>query len=227
MIPIDFLSDELTYRRKLGGGKNQAIAKACGIDKNYKTLIDATAGRGEDAFILAALGFEVTLIERHPEVYQALCQALDALDALDNLSQGSEETPETKTKTKTKTKNKTKTETKTESEKEISKIYSRLKIYGEDAKTLIPKLPKAEVILLDPMFPERKKSALVKKPMREIKSLVGDDLDADALLPIALSHATKRVVVKRPKQAPFLNQQKPSFQLIGKSSRFDIYLISS
>jgi 16S rRNA (guanine1516-N2)-methyltransferase len=202
MIPINFLSDELTYRRKFGGGKNQAIAKACGIDKGYKTLIDATAGRGEDGFILASLGFEVTLIERHPDVYQALCQALDHLSPVHTNNINNTDNPNS----------------------EISKIYSHLKIYGEDAKTLIPKLPKAEVILLDPMFPERKKSALVKKHMREIKLLVGEDLDADALLPIALSHAIKRVVVKRPKQAPFLNQQKPSFQLLGKSCRFDIYL---
>jgi 16S rRNA (guanine1516-N2)-methyltransferase len=210
ITPINFLSDELTYRRKYGGGKNQAIAKACGIEKGYTTVIDATAGRGEDGFILASLGFEVTLIERHPEVYNALCHALDELS--DYITADSTDSIDSIEPIKPK-------------DPELLKLASRLKIYGEDAKTLIPTLPRPEVIVLDPMFPERKKSALVKKPMREMKALVGEDLDADLLLPIALAHATKRVVVKRPKQAPFLNQHKPSFQLIGKSNRFDIYVV--
>jgi 16S rRNA (guanine1516-N2)-methyltransferase len=74
------------------------------------------------------------------------------------------------------------------------------------------------------MFPHRDKSALVKKEMRVFRAVVGEDPDADALLAPALAAAKKRVVVKRPKLAPWLGQKKPSLSMEGKSGRFDIYL---
>jgi 16S rRNA (guanine1516-N2)-methyltransferase len=75
------------------------------------------------------------------------------------------------------------------------------------------------------MFPERAKSASVKKEMVAFHSLVGKDPDADGLLALALAAAKYRVVVKRPAKAPFLADAQPNYQLQGKSSRFDIYTI--
>jgi 16S rRNA (guanine1516-N2)-methyltransferase len=83
-----------------------------------------------------------------------------------------------------------------------------------------------DVIYLDPMFPSRKKSALVKKEMRIFKLLAGEDLDADSLLIHALQSSAKRVVVKRPKGAPLLAGQKPSHEITAKKFRYDVYLIS-
>lgn len=80
-----------------------------------------------------------------------------------------------------------------------------------------------QVVYLDPMFPHNDKSALVKKEMRAFRPVVGDDLDADQLLDAALAIAENRVVVKRPRKAPFLADRKPSLQFQGKSSRYDIY----
>lgn len=80
-----------------------------------------------------------------------------------------------------------------------------------------------QVIYLDPMFPHREKSALVKKEMRLFRPLVGDDNDAPALLEAALALASHRVVVKRPRKAPSIDGPKPSHGLEGKSSRYDIY----
>ncbi|WP_343349372.1 class I SAM-dependent methyltransferase [Pseudomonas sediminis] len=80
-----------------------------------------------------------------------------------------------------------------------------------------------QVIYLDPMFPHRDKSALVKKEMRLFRPFVGDDLDAPALLEAALALATHRVVVKRPRKAPAIEGSKPGYVLEGKSSRYDIY----
>lgn len=85
----------------------------------------------------------------------------------------------------------------------------------------------AEVIYLDPMFPERKKSALVKKEMRLFKLLAGEDLDADNLLIEALKSNAKRVVVKRPKGAPLLAGKKPSHEISAKKFRYDVYLIGN
>ncbi len=80
------------------------------------------------------------------------------------------------------------------------------------------------MIYLDPMFPERKKSALSKLDMRIFHDIVGDDQDADTLLKTALSCATKRVVVKRPRLGAVLAGIKPHHSLVGKSSRFDVYI---
>jgi len=80
-----------------------------------------------------------------------------------------------------------------------------------------------DVVYLDPMFPERVKSALVKKEMRLLQQLVGQDQDAPQLLQIAKTVAKYKVVVKRPRLAPFLGDDTPSFSLQGKVGRFDIY----
>ena len=80
-----------------------------------------------------------------------------------------------------------------------------------------------QVICLDPMFPHRDKSALVKKEMRLLRPLAGNDDDAPALLEAALALASHRVVVKRPRHAPPLGGHAPGNVLAGQSSRFDIY----
>ncbi|OGQ88446.1 MAG: hypothetical protein A2512_05955 [Deltaproteobacteria bacterium RIFOXYD12_FULL_56_24] len=82
-----------------------------------------------------------------------------------------------------------------------------------------------EVVYLDPMYPHRGKSALVKKEMRLIRLLVGDDEDSDELLRAALGVATRRVVVKRPRLAPPLPGPEANFTSRGKNSRFDVYLV--
>ncbi len=82
-----------------------------------------------------------------------------------------------------------------------------------------------QVIYLDPMYPHRTKTALVKKELRVLRALVGDDPDADQLFQIALKRAKNRVVVKRPRLAPAINNQKPDHSHIGKQHRFDVYLI--
>lgn len=67
-IFVDFLSPSLTYRIKHGGGKKQLLAKAIGVKKEKPVVVDATAGFGVDAFILASLGCEVLMLERSPIV---------------------------------------------------------------------------------------------------------------------------------------------------------------
>jgi 16S rRNA (guanine1516-N2)-methyltransferase len=82
-----------------------------------------------------------------------------------------------------------------------------------------------DVIFLDPMYPERKKSAIGSKEMRILKEIVGEDLDAPRVLSLALNVALMRVVVKRPKLALWLGDKKPDLIFFGKSTRFDVYLV--
>lgn len=103
-----------------------------------------------------------------------------------------------------------------------------LQLIHQDARDYLLVLQKnnyPDVVYIDPMFPERKKSALVKKEMRDLRDIVGDDLDSEQLFEIALKTAKKRVVVKRAKHAPLISSKKPDIVFEGKSSRFDVYLI--
>ena len=67
-LRVDFASGALTYRRARGGDRHQGLGRAAGKpDPAYApTLIDATGGLGKDGFILAHLGWQVTLLERSP-----------------------------------------------------------------------------------------------------------------------------------------------------------------
>lgn len=80
-----------------------------------------------------------------------------------------------------------------------------------------------EIIYLDPMYPHSSKSALAKKEMRFLRQLVGDDTDASNLLALALVGAKQRVVVKRPRLAPYLAEIKPHHSILGKQHRLDVY----
>lgn len=191
-VRVDFVEGALAHRRQFGGGSGQMIAKAVGIQPGIRPrLLDATAGLGRDAFVLASLGCEVSLIERQPLIAALLEDGLrrGALDA------------------------------------EVAPIVARMQLLQGDAIALMQAWQQEvpEVIHLDPMFPHRDKSALVKKEMRLFRPLVGDDLDAPALLEAALSLASHRVVVKRPRKAPCIEGPKPGYSLDGKSSRYDIY----
>ena len=82
-----------------------------------------------------------------------------------------------------------------------------------------------DVIYIDPMYPERKKSALVKKDMQILQRLHGEDDNADTLLNNALALAKKRVVVKRPIHAQIVNEKIPNTCIKSKKTRYDIYTI--
>ena len=107
---------------------------------------------------------------------------------------------------------------------EVDDIMARMKLAPA---TLAEYEGEADVVYLDPMYPHTEKSAAAKKEMAFFRDLIGHDGDADALLPLALAKANYRVVVKRPKGAPYLNDQNPTYQLDGKSGRFDVYVLKS
>ena len=70
---IDFTGGAVGYRFRAGGGRGQALPKAVGLkDGKNPLVVDATAGLGRDAFLLATLGAQVILIERSPVMHQLL-----------------------------------------------------------------------------------------------------------------------------------------------------------
>jgi 16S rRNA (guanine1516-N2)-methyltransferase len=85
----------------------------------------------------------------------------------------------------------------------------------------------ADVVYVDPMFPDTGKSAAAKKDMQAFQQVIGDDMDSSALLNAALAAAQGRVVVKRPRLGAVIEGIAPSTQMEGKSTRFDIYSIKA
>ena len=61
----DFV-ETMLHRVTRGRLQHEMLVKAVKSDKEGRKAIDATAGMGEDAFLLAAQGYEVTLYEQNP-----------------------------------------------------------------------------------------------------------------------------------------------------------------
>ncbi len=199
---VDFLDGTLQYRLKTSG-KRQGIGKAAGLDKSrHITLLDATAGLGRDALVLAHLGCEVTLIEKSPIVHSLLADGFararvhGGMDATLNrmtLLQGN--------------------------------------AMARFAAICQQQIPRPDVIYLDPMFPPRNSSASVKKDMALLQSLLGVDDNFPQMFEAALASAEHRVVVKRPGHKPGKEARVapnvPGFVVPGKSAYFEVYVNSS
>ena len=107
---------------------------------------------------------------------------------------------------------------------EIEKIVNRMELLFGDSKDILPKLT-PEVIMIDTMYKERKKTALVKNKMRLVREIVGPDTDYIELLEVALNCAKNRVVLKQPRYAePIKDIKKCSHQILGKTIRYDIFM---
>ena len=81
-----------------------------------------------------------------------------------------------------------------------------------------------DVILLDPMFPERQKSALVKKKLQMIQKLEIPCMDEVELMKTAIEANPKKLIVKRPPKGPHLAGLKPDYSNEGKAVRFDCFV---
>ena len=189
-LSIDFTSGAVAHRLRFGGGRGQDLPKAVGLKKGAcPHVVDATAGLGRDAFLLASLGARVTLIERSDQMHSLLAAALEAART-----------------------------------GEMAEIVARMALLHGDAKNLLPALA-PEVVLVDPMHPPRGKSALVKQEMRQLRAIVGEDPDGAALIKVALASAQKRVVLKWPRKAALpAGLPAPSHQILGKSTRYDVWM---
>jgi 16S rRNA (guanine1516-N2)-methyltransferase len=197
---VDFLDGTLQYRVRTSG-KRQGLGKAVGLDKAAGIhVLDATAGLGRDAFVLAALGCEVSLMERSPLVH-ALLQ-----DGFQRARRDGDAAVQ-----------------------EILDRMHLLHGDSRERFAAIARgeAPQPDVIYLDPMFPPRSKSASVKKDIALLHTLLGAEEDFAGLFAAALPCAKHRVVVKRPgsKHDPALPQ--PAFVVEGKAAHFEVYVNSS
>ncbi|MBL6751590.1 MAG: class I SAM-dependent methyltransferase [Nevskia sp.] len=191
-ICADWGSTEM--RRRIAAGRRQPLARAAGLHKApLPSVLDANAGLGRDGFLLAALGADVTLVERNATVLSLLRDAQRR--ALD--------------------------------EPALRPAAERLELLGADAGSVLASGRRWDVVYLDPMYPDDGKAALPSKEMQILRDLAGGDPDADRLLAPARACARRRVVVKRPLKAPWLDGAAPDLSLRGTQLRFDVYLCAA
>lgn len=164
------------------------------VGLKHHSIWDVTAGFAQDALLLIGIGYRVRAIERCPIVSAMLSDAWQRLQKSHAIQNA---------------------------------LVSRLQFSHADAIQILQAVDDddvPEVIYLDPMYPpKRKKSAQVRKRLRILRDLVGDDSDAEKLCLLAQQVAGKRVVVKRPVYAePLLAGPDIAFE--GKLVRYDVYL---
>lgn len=183
---------KMCKRLKTNNLRNELLVKAAKIKEKNKNLnaIDATAGLGEDSFLLAAAGFNVKLYEKNPIIAALL---IDALDRAKNMP-------------------------------DLAKIINKMEVIEEDSINALKNInEKVDVILLDPMFPERTKSGLVKKKfqiLHKIETPCNNEVD---LINAAFDANPHKIIIKRPLKGEYLAGMKPSYSIKGKAIRYDVW----
>lgn len=158
-------------------------------------VLDATGGLGRDSFLLAAAGCTVHVFEKEPVLAALLADGL----ARARLH------PET------------------------AEIAARMRLTVGDALPFLRAMRQQgqyiDAVYLDPMFPERRKAALVKKEAQLLQLLANPaSLEAEKELLATARAVSHRVAVKRPAKAPFLGEAAPSHSLFGATVRFDVHV---
>lgn len=187
----------LLPRLKANNLTGELIVRAARIKNALMPLrvLDATAGLGEDSFLLAAAGYEVTLYEYDPVIGRLL------EDALRRAAQ----VPE------------------------LAETAARMRFVAGDSIAAMremvrrpqPETARPDVILLDPMFPAREKSGLVKKKFQLLQQLELPCANETELLEAALSVHPRKIIIKRPAKGPQLAGRKPDYSISGKAIRYD------
>lgn len=178
--------------------RDQPLARAVGLRRGpAPTVYDATAGLLGDSVLLAALGCRVTAVERSAVIAAMITDALARAAAHPALD---------------------------------AALRDRFAFRHADAREALreaaagPEADRPDVVYLDPMHPPRRKSALVKKDMRAVRAVVGEDPDAAELFLAAAAAARRRVVLKHPRHAPALIPGRTPLAVhVGRAVRYEVY----
>lgn len=197
--------------------EDSSLPSSPAVESQY-TVIDATAGLGQDSFLLAAAGFSVEMYEQDPIIAALLQDALERglknaaiATVISNMHLYKQDS--------------------------VSALKDRAYALGMthplgEAQNPIAdndsfaqtNLRKPEVIYLDPMFPARTKSAAVKKKFQLLHQLEHPCENETELFEAAQMLRPHKIVVKRMLKGPYLANKKPSYSIKGKAIRYDCYV---
>lgn len=109
---------------------------------------------------------------------------------------------------------------------QLTETVSRMKLVCGDSIAAMKSLTDhADVIYLDPMFPKRKKSALIKKKFQLLQQLESPCENELELFEAALFARPHKIVVKRPAKGAYLADKRPSYSISGKAVRYDVIVL--
>lgn len=169
-VYAEFVEGAMGYSRRVSGSR--LLFQAVGFRAGPPSVVDATAGLGQDAFLLAWMGCRVTAVER----------SLIVAALLQNGLRRSMRTPELQKVVRDR----------------LRLVVGDARSFLKD----LPVSQVPDVVYLDPMYPARGKTALGRKEMGILRRIVGHDEDAAELLSVARTVARRHVVVKRMQHAP-------------------------
>ena len=219
------------HRRVLGGHlQHEKLLRAArwkGMPDD-PIAVDATAGLGEDSFILAAAGFHVIMCEYNPIIAALLADALERAQNGPSLSRGGGVDDLTGVGAEER-KRAGRYSDSFESEEiasRISEIANRMELITGNGIDILPTLEKhPDLIYLDPMFPAKQKSGISTKKLQLFQQLETPCEAEEELLKAAFEARPQRIVVKRPIKGKPLAGRKPGYAIECRNVRYDCYLI--
>ncbi len=192
---VDFLSSSWRVRWQRGLERNHIFRRALGLRDKPLKIIDATAGFGQDAAMMVALGCEVTAIE------QSCVVAALLRDGIERACLEDEQLRLRFSRLKV-----------------VQGDASAIMIQMQPEAA-------PDVVYLDPMFIKPKSSAKSPKEMQLLQELLPtpDLEEEEKLFQTGMKMARERVVVKRPLKARAMSSA-PHHMFKGQSVRYDVYL---
>ena len=193
---INFSSPELLHRLK--NYRSEHIVKALGKKRSGLRILDATAGLGRDALILAAAGNNVLGLEQNADVHALLAQELEKLHKSHILNIVFEHCNSI------------------DFLKSTTEQFDIIYLDPMFPKSSKSRLVKQEMVWLKNIVGEN------NNPENN-KDTTSDSATDLELFNLALQKTGDRVIIKRPIHAPFINGIKPNYQILGDINRFDVY----
>ena len=107
---------------------------------------------------------------------------------------------------------------------DLKKVVNRISLHHSDAKEFLSQHPSWDVIYIDPMFPNKKKTSLPTGDMQYLQRFLSNEKNDGALLKRALRCNYKRLVVKRPVKKLYRDLKKADLSFRNDKICFDVYL---
>lgn len=192
-VCVDFVGGRVGHRRRVGEGRKQPLARAVGLKHGANPSVVDATG---------GLGRDAFVLATLGCTLRVVERSAVIAALLHNGLQ------------------------RAHADAATAPVVARMQLIESDARNYLVGLVGdtcPDVIYLDPMYPERRKTALVKKEMRVLRAVTHGDFDAAELLDVARATARQRVVVKRPQTAAPLRDDV-SMTIASENTRFDVYL---
>lgn len=188
-------------------------------DRPCPVVLDATAGMGEDSLLLAAAGNQVEMYEQDPVIAVLLEDAM-------HRAAGIRDTPESDAAGLSGIRR--------EEYLKLADAVARMHLHWEDSVAALQNLSQTgihaagdfhpDIIYLDPMFPERTKSAQVKHKFQILHLLEQPCGNETELLQAAAAAGPQKIIIKRPLKGPYLGGIRPAYSYSGKAIRYDVLI---